>query len=61
MVISMSKSFGEGALVKLRGFTLVELIAATAILSALTALAIPVTRITIQREENANSAMPSGR
>jgi general secretion pathway protein G len=42
--------FGHGKRTKSRGFTLIELIVATAILTILTGLAIPLVRVTIKRQ-----------
>ena len=50
MPIPVSKSFRKGALPQARGFTLVEMIAATAILLILTGMTIPLARVTIKRE-----------
>jgi general secretion pathway protein G len=46
----MTSSYIFGPKTKSRGFTLIELIVATAILTILTGLAIPLVRVTIKRE-----------
>ncbi len=51
MQIAASKSFPRRTMRKARGFTLIELIVATAILAILTGMAIPLARVTIKREK----------
>jgi general secretion pathway protein G len=46
----MTSTYMFGARTKSRGFTLIELIVATAILTILTGLAIPLVRVTIKRQ-----------
>lgn len=50
MQFSAPKSFPKRAMHKSRGFTLVELIVATAILIILSGMAVPMARVTIKRE-----------
>src|SRR5438552_4818654 len=50
MQFSTAKSFGNRTMRTNRGFTLVELIIATAILLILSGMAVPMARVTIKRE-----------
>src|SRR6266498_4751873 len=51
MQFSAPKSFPKRAMHKSRGFTLVELIVATAILIILSGMAVPLARVTVKREK----------
>jgi len=50
MAVSKQKTSAGISAREIRGFTLIELIAATAVLLILTGMAIPLVRVTIQRE-----------